>query len=162
MTAALVYEERVSSPWTSALFVGLTVLFSALAVWRVSARGFGILGAVLLLLAVLFLFYALNYRTLVIRLTRESLKLTFGIFSKTVNLENIAHCALDDPPAFMRYGGAGIHYMSVRGRYRVSFNFLEHPRVVVALKRKEGLVKDVSFTTRHPDEVLQLLRDATS
>jgi hypothetical protein len=59
-------------------------------------------------------------------------------------------------------GGAGIHFISVRGRYRVSFNFLEHPRVVIALKKKRGLVRDVSFSTRHPDEVLQLIREAES
>mgnify|MGYP000900013350 CR=1 FL=1 len=34
---------------------------------------------------------------------------------------------------FLRYGGAGIHFMSIRGRYRASFNFLEYPRVVIAL-----------------------------
>jgi hypothetical protein len=62
----------------------------------------------------------------------------------------------------MKYGGAGIHFMLVRTRYRVSFNFLEHPRVVIALRRRAGPVRDVSFSTRRPDELMQLLQSAVS
>lgn len=47
--------------------------------------------------------------------------------------------------------------MTVRGRYRASFNFLEHPRVAVQLKRKRGLVRDVSFSTRQPDEIVRII-----
>jgi len=61
-------------------------------------------------------------------------------------------------PLVMRMGGAGIHFMFVRGRYRVSFNVLEYPRVVLALKKKAGPVCDVSFSTRQPDEVVQRVR----
>ena len=42
------------------------------------------------------------------------------------------------------------------------FNFLEHPRVVVGMKRKRGPVQEIAFTTRHPEEVLQLLGAAQS
>ena len=75
-----------------------------------------------------------------------------------MELDNVEACSLDDLPALMRNGGAGIHYMTIRHRYRVSFNFLEYPRVVIALKRKQGLVRDVSFSTRRPDEVLRRLQ----
>ncbi|MFZ2095565.1 MAG: hypothetical protein WAV05_02895 [Anaerolineales bacterium] len=50
--------------------------------------------------------------------------------------------------------------MMIRKRYRASFNFLEYPRVVIALKRKVGPVQDISFTTRRPDDVIQQLQDA--
>jgi len=59
-------------------------------------------------------------------------------------------------------GGAGIHFMMIRKRYRASFNFLEYPRVVIALKRKVGPVQDISFSTRRPDDVLRLIREAVS
>lgn len=59
-------------------------------------------------------------------------------------------------------GGAGIHFMTIRARYRASFNFLEYPRVVVAFKKKVGLVRDISFSTRRPDEVLRLIQEAAS
>jgi hypothetical protein len=62
----------------------------------------------------------------------------------------------------MRYGGAGIHFMLIRKRYRASFNFLEHPRVVITLRRRAGFVRDISFSTRRPDDVIQLLQNVVS
>ncbi len=163
MNYILIYEERVSSNWTEALFIGLSMLFLMLLIWRIRTGDPGILSAVLLVISILFLFYSLNYRTLVICLTPDSLKLKFGIFSWTIARDNIAECRHDDDlPVLMKYGGAGIHFMMVRKRYRASFNFLEHRRVVIALKRKAGPVRDVSFSTRHPDRVIQLLQNAIS
>jgi len=103
-----------------------------------------------------------NYRTLVIRLTPQSLKLTFGIFTWRVPLDNVAECRLDELPLFVRMAGAGIHFINVRQRYRASFNFLEYPRVVIAFKRKAGPVRDISFSTRRPDDVLRLVREAVA
>ena len=160
MTDELIYNERVSSNRTEALFLGLTFLFFLLLIWRVKAGSLDVLTAVFLCLFGLFLFYSMNYRTLVIRLTSESLKLTFGIFTWIVPLDNVDECRLDEIPVVMRLGGAGIHFMSIRYRYRASFNFLEHPRVVVAFKRKKGPVQDISFSTRRPDEVLRLIQSA--
>lgn len=161
-TDNLIYEERISSSRTEALFVSLTFLFLMLFIWLNCLDSPNILRAVLLILFVFFLFYSVNYRTLVIRVTPVTLQLTFGIFTWTIPLGNIGECNYDDLPLFMKYGGAGIHFMLVRNRYRASFNFLEHPRVVITLIKKAGLVRDVSFTTRHPDEVIQLLQDAIS
>jgi Ca2+/Na+ antiporter len=158
----LMYDERVTSKRTEVLFLALTILFFLLLIWRVNAGGLDILAAVFFCLFGLFLFYSVNYRTLIIRLTSESLKLTFGIFTWTVPLDNVEECHLDDIPVLMRMGGAGIHFMSIRKRYRASFNFLEHPRVVIAFKRKVGPVRDISFSTRRPDDVLRLIQEAVS
>jgi Ca2+/Na+ antiporter len=158
----LMYDERVTSKRTEVLFLALTVLFFLLLIWRLNAGGLDILAAVFFCLFGLFLFYSVNYRTLIIHLTSESLKLTFGIFTWTVPLDNVEECRLDDIPVLMRMGGAGIHFMSIRKRYRASFNFLEHPRVVIAFKRKVGPVRDISFSTRRPDDVLRLIQEAVS
>ena len=159
----LLYFEEVSSKWTEALFLALTILFGLLFIWRVSTVSPDILAIVFLVLFALFLFYSVNYRKLIIRLTDESLKLTFGFFNWTVPLENIEACQLDDNlPALMKYGGAGIHFMLIRNRYRASFNFLEHSRVAIALKKKAGLVQDISFSTRQPDDVLRFIRGAAA
>ena len=157
------YNEIVSSKWTEVLFLALTVLFFLLFVWRGITSGLDIFGVVFFCLFALFLFYSLNYRTLLIRMTEESLKLIFGIFTWTVPFENIAECQLDeDLPLLVKYGGAGIHLMFVRKRYRASFNFLEHSRVVIRLKRKAGLVRDISFSTRQPEELIQLIQRVIS
>jgi hypothetical protein len=52
--------------------------------------------------------------------------------------------------------------MFVRKRYRASFNFLEYPRVVIAFKNKVGPVRDLSFSTSRPDDVLRFLQEAIS
>ena len=162
MTKIVLYEERVSSTKTQVLFWGLTAFFSMLLAWRISSHHMDPLAAVLLLLALLFLFYSLNYRLLVIRITSQGLRLQFGIFTWTIPPDNIAGLALDDNlPPLAKYVGAGIHFMMFRGRYRASFNFLEFPRVVVALKRS-CVVRDLSFSTNHPSEVIQHIRDMTS
>ncbi len=158
----LIYEERVTSRRTEALFFALTILFLLLFIWRVKTIGPDVYASVVFCLFGLFLFHSVNYRTLIIRLTKDTLKLQFGIFSWTVFLDNIEECRLDEVPAFMRMGGAGIHFMRIRKRYRASFNFLEHPRIVIALKRKAGPVRDISFTTRRPDDVLRLMQEAVS
>ncbi len=162
MTDDLIYTERVSSNKTEALFLALMILFLLLLIWRVNAGSLDILAAAFSCFFILFLFYSVNYRTLIIRLTSESLKLTFGIFTWRVPLDNVEETRLDEIPLLMRMGGAGIHFMSIRKRYRASFNFLEYPRVVIAFKRKEGLVRDISFSTRRPDDVLRLMQEAIS
>jgi Ca2+/Na+ antiporter len=162
MTEDILYNERVSSNRTEALFLALTITFLLLLIWRVNVSGLDVLAVVFLCLSSLFLFYSVNYRTLIIRLTSESLKLTFGIFTWRVPLDNVEECRLDEIPLFMRMGGAGIHFMTIRKRYRASFNFLEYPRIVIAFKRKAGTVRDISFSTRRPDDVLRLMEEAIS
>ena len=162
MTDDIQYHERVSSNRTEALFLTLMILFFLLFIWRVNVSGLDFLDVVFLCLSSLFVFYSLNFRTLIIRLSSESLRLKFGIFTWRVSLDNVEECCLDEVPLLMRMGGAGIHFMFIRKRYRASFNFLEYPRVVMAFKRKVGPVRDISFSTRRPDEVLRLVQEAIS
>jgi hypothetical protein len=157
----LFYKEKISSNRTEALFVLLTTLFLLLLIWRVNIAGMDFLSIVFLFFLVTFLFYSLNFRTLAIYLTPDALKLTFGIFTWTIPVGNIESCNLDNPPPVKKFGGAGIHFMFVNDRYRASFNFLEYPRVVIAL-RKKGRVRDISFSTRQPDEVLRLIHKAAA
>ena len=161
-TNDLIYTEKISSNKTEALFLALTLLFLLLLIWRVSAGSLDALAGAFLFFLVIFFFYSVNYKTLIIRLTSESLKLTFGIFTWTVPLDNIEECRLDEIPLLMKMGGAGIHFMFIRKRYRASFNFLEYPRILIAFKRKVGLVRDISFSTRRPDDILRIIQEAVS
>jgi hypothetical protein len=157
-----IYEERLFSNKTEVLFIGLTLLFLILSIWRLGTDRPGFLSTIFLFLIFFFFFYSVNYRILIIHLDSESLKLKFGIFTWMIELDNIDECRQDDLPILMKYGGAGIHFMLIQGRYRASFNFLEHPRVVISLKKRAGPVRDISFSTSHPDEVIRLIRAATS
>jgi len=154
----LLYEERLSSRRTEAVFIALTILFLLVFVSRLASGLAAPLSAAVFFLFGVSLFYAVNYRTLQIHLTSGSLTLTFGVFAWTVPLSSVDECRLDDVPLLLRMGGAGIHFMIVGRRYRISFNFLEYPRVVVMLKERRGLVRDISFSTRRPHDVLRLIR----
>jgi len=154
----VIYREQVVSLKTEVLFLALTIFFFLLFLWRVNAAGLDALAFLFVFFAIVFLFYCVNFRRLEILLTSEFLKLTFGVFRWRVPLENIAECQLDELPNLMKYGGAGIHFMMIRARYRASFNFLEYPRVVIALRRKAGPVRDISFSTRRPEELMSLLQ----
>jgi hypothetical protein len=159
----LLYYEKVFSKKTECLFIAFTILFSALFIWRVTTNSFDVMARILLFFSGFFLFYSLNFRTLIIRLTPEVLKLSFGIFTWSVPLNNVSECLPDDDlPVLMKYGGAGIHFMVIRKRYRASFNFLEHSRVVIRFKKKTGLVRDISFSTCHPDELIRCIEKAIS
>ena len=72
MTDNLIYHEKISSNKTEALFVALTILFLALTLWRVDSRGWDGLAITFAVFCAIFIFYSLNYRTLVIRLTSET------------------------------------------------------------------------------------------
>jgi hypothetical protein len=160
MTNDTLYKEKLSSRVTEGLFIGLCVVFLALSIWMLARGGSAFLRILFIVLFIFFLFYAFNYRILVTRITAQWIKLQFGVFSWTIPRSNIQAVEYDDPPLLAKYGGAGIHFIVVRGRYRASFNFLEHSRVIVSLKRKVGPVADISFSTRHPDEIIRLLQPA--
>jgi hypothetical protein len=38
----------------------------------------------------------------------------------------------------------------------------EHPRVLIAFKKKVGPVRDISFSTRQPDDVIRMIQGAIS
>lgn len=159
MQSTQIYHEKLTSNRTTALFLILTVLFFCLFSWRLKIASMDWLSIVLLVLACFFLFYTINYRTLEIQINLDCVRLKFGIFSWRIPITNIANIKLDeDLPWIIRNGGAGIHFAVVEGRYRASFNFLEHPRAVIQFTKKVGPVADISFSTSHPRQVIEQVR----
>jgi len=156
MTATALYRERISSPRTEALFVTLTLLAFLVLVGLVLSSRPRMWIVVVAFLFAYFLFCALNYRTLVIQLTDVALELGFGLVAWRIPLHNIEACSLDQT-SLWRIGGAGVHFTPLGGRYRAMFNFLEHPRLVIALRTRKGLVRDIAFSTCHPSEVMHLI-----
>ena len=156
MSEKPLFEEKISSVRTEVLFVTLALLFLALLYWRLMATDFGVIAGILLLLSLFFIFCALNYRVLSIRISADNLHLRFGVFGWKVPLNNIEKVYADET-SLWRIGGAGIHFSSIGGRYRAMLNFLEYPRVVVALKEKRGFVRDIAFSTDTPKEIMHIL-----
>ena len=151
------YSEKITSTGTTLLFLGLSILCLILFSWRITVVGFRFLPGLFAFMALFFMFYVFNYRVLEITITPAHLKLKFGLVSWKTNLDNILESSLDDSPAIIKYGGAGVHFAFVKGVYRAFLNFLEYPRVLVSFKQKQGLVQELVFTTRRPDQVLNFL-----
>lgn len=158
MVEDFIYEERLTSNKTEVLFVALMILFLLLFAWRVLIIGFGVLAIAFFCLFIFFLFYSLNYRTLIIRLIPETLILKFGIFTWTIPFENIENLYLDTT-SMWRIGGAGIHFTPLRGKYRAMFNFLEYPRLVITFKKKKGPVQEIAFSTKRPNDIQEMLQN---
>jgi len=155
----LIYEERISSLRTEAVFVALAVLCLTLLAWRLFVSGYGTVAALFLFLSMFFIFYASNYRVLVVRMSEEGLWLKFGLFGWTVPWHNVARAHPDDT-SLWRIGGAGIHFTIIKGEYRAMLNFLEHPRIVIELEKKRGLVREVAFSTEKPNEILRIIEES--
>ena len=155
------YNEKLSSAKTETLFVFLTLIFLALFAWRWSSVGWNGWAVTFLCFFAFFLFYSLNYRTLKIHLTPETLELTFGIFNWTIAIANIDTC-YTDRTSLWRISGAGIHFTRIKGNYRAFFNFLEYPRVVVTLKNKKGPVQEIAFSTKCPEQVMEIIQGGLS
>lgn len=153
------YSEELSSVKTQALFVLLTLVFFSLFGLSLSINHWGGWTVTFLCISLFFFSYILNYRTLKISIKPDSLKLTFGIIIWTIPINNIEDCYRDED-TFRRFGGAGIHFMFVNRKYRAFFNFLEYPRVVILLKEKKGRVQEIAFTTKHPEQVMDLLKNS--
>ena len=156
MTDDSTYEEKISSNRTEVLFIALMLLFLLLFAWRVTAIGIGPSTVVFFCLFSMFLFYSLNYRVLIIRITSRVVELKFGIFTWSIPLNTIEGCYLDNT-SMWRISGAGIHFTVMKKRYRAMFNFLEHQRVVLLLSKKKGLVQEIAFSTRQPEEVKRII-----
>jgi hypothetical protein len=155
------YKEEITSGRTEALFIALMLMFLVFSVLRVNSHGIDGWLRVFAAVSVVFLFYSINYRKLIIRITPSNVKLRFGLFHWRIPLDNIESVFLD-PVSLWRIGGAGIHFSFFAGKYRVMFNFLDHDRVVLELKQKQGLIQEIAFTTRKPDVVLELLGRLTT
>ena len=151
------YFEKVQSPKTSLLFVALALVFSILFAWRVAEVGYRAFPVICLFTTLFFLFYVFNYRTLNIEITEEALALKFGLVRWNSRMDNIQACQLDDSPIWIKHGGAGVHFALVFKKYRAFFNFLEYPRVLVTFYHKQGLVQELTFTTRQPEKVLAII-----
>ena len=151
------YSEKLRSSLTTVLFIDLFLIFLFLFGWRFGAVGWKFTPILFLVLCLFFLFYIFNYRTLRIKISQDTLFLRFGLIRWRTELDDIHEVSLDDLPLWIKYGGAGVHFALVKGLYRAFFNFLEGPRILVTFKEKKGLVQALSFSTRQPDEILELL-----
>lgn len=156
------YSEKIRSNRTTSLFAILALIFFALFAWRYSVVGLRFSPVLFGFLGLFFCFYVINYRVFNIVITEQTLNLDFGLVRWRSDLDNVAQSTLYDPPFWIKYGGAGVHFAMVDGSYKAFFNFLEYPRILIKFQKKRGLVQELVFTTRQPDRILEILEKRSS
>ncbi len=154
----LIYEETLYLRVFTALLSGFAAVCLFLAVYQI-LNGFG--GAdspppwFFMLFALLFLGIAFNFRTLRIELSPQAVVVGYGIAKRMIPWEAIER-GYRDEVSNLRYGGWGIRIGWVQGKWRLVYNTPGTPRVVLAVNR--GWFDEFVFSTRNPDEVLNLIR----
>jgi hypothetical protein len=157
--ADLLYSERISSKTTTLLFVFLAMVFFVLFGWRFSVVSFKFVPGLFVFLGIFFIFYMINYLALKISITDEALQLKFGLIGWRTDINNIKQSVLYDPPFWIKYGGAGVHFALVDGEYLAFYNFLEYPRVLIRFRKKQGLVQTLVFSTRQSNQIIDNIQE---
>jgi hypothetical protein len=154
----VLYEEQISVWIFRAILGFISAVFLFAALYQVLIGPIGENPApngFYILMALLFLALAITFSTLRITLSPRSIVVGFGIIKRTIPWELIERCYVDEVTS-LRYGGWGIRIGWVRGKWRLVYNIIGAPRVVLTLKR--GRFKEFVFSTRHPDEVVRIVR----
>ena len=156
-----IYEEQIVSKGMTAIFVVVIVGLVFVSIYQILVGPLGTRPAptwVYLLLIVLFLGVTATFSRLRITMTPRFIQVGYGVLKRTIPWGSIEHCYLDEAST-VRYGGWGIRIARVKGRWRLVYNVMGGPRIVLSLK--EGRFRELAFSTRNPEEVLRVVRQQT-
>lgn len=153
-----IYQEKIFSTWITAIMALLTATFLFFLLHQIFAQPIGARPApnwFFLVMFLLFLAVTLNFSVLKITMTTGGLTVNYGIFKHKIRWENIADCYLDESSP-LRYGGWGVRIAWVNGKWRLVYNVIGGPRIVLSLKK--GAFKEFVFSTKNPEEVMKTIR----
>jgi len=157
MPADEIYQETVPfalMKWILAMEIGLTILFLSLFVSQLPAGlSWLYLGMFLLFLGVTVLIA--NFRKFNISISSQSITVAYSRIKYFIPWGNVENCYLDRNLG-IRYGGWGIRMTKVKGKWLLVYNVIGSPRVILELK--SGRFGQFAFSTKHPDEVLNIVK----
>jgi hypothetical protein len=163
MSADELYEEKLPFPLitvvTAVIFL-IALLMLALYVVQLIAGPIGNNPApdwfylVMFFLMAVTTFLIANFRVLVIRITDQTVTVAYGIIKRTILWGDIEFGFRDESPAF-GYGGWGARIARIEGRWRLAFNVIGAPGVVLRLRK--GRVREFMFSTKNPEQVLDIV-----
>ena len=102
---------------------------------------------------ILALLIGINFSAIRIRLTDADVRVSYGLFGKTLAWKDVASCETDTQSA-LRYGGWGIRLGMIRGKPVWVYNTFGGTRVAFLTKgdKPRGMV----VTTRNPEELMRV------
>jgi len=108
----------------------------------------------LILMILLFTAVGINFSTLIITIDYENFTVGYGLIKNKIPRANIENCYIDETSAVL-YGGWGIRIGRVKGNWRVIYNTVGVPRVVIGLGNR--WYREFVFSTQNPEEVKKTL-----
>ncbi len=103
-------------------------------------------------------FLVANFRVLVIRITGQSVTVAYGLIKRTIPWGDIESGCRDESSP-LGYGGWGARIARIEGRWRLAFNVIGAPGVVLRLRK--GRVREFMFSTKKPEQVLAIIARQT-
>lgn len=104
--------------------------------------------------ALFFILLTINFRYISIKLTDEYIKVSYGIFSKTLNWVDVVDCEEDEKNHFY---GWGIRFGRYKKQWVWVYNVIGGPRIVFLTGKKNprGLI----VSTKNPQEILNIAKE---
>lgn len=158
MDSDYIYEEKIFAKLIGGLFGALSVIMLIMLIYRITMGPLGEDPApttFFLIMFIIFLLLTLNFSRLIIRISFQYITVGFGIVKKRIPWENIEDCEIDKT-SVLKYGGAGIRAARIKGEWVLVYNVVGGSRCV--LKLKEGRFGKFVFSTKNPEEVVNVIR----
>ncbi|ATZ60964.2 MAG: hypothetical protein BME93_02205 [Methanosarcinales archaeon Met12] len=136
-----IYKEKILSKWITVMLSVITIGLFFILVYQILIGPIGTRPApnwFFLAMFLLFLGLTVNFSNLNIKMTPRYISVGYGIFKHNIPWENIEDCYLDEASA-IRYGGWGIRIGRVKGKWRLVYNVIGGPRVVLIFKGEKIL-----------------------
>jgi hypothetical protein len=158
MDSDYIYEEKIFAKVIGGLLGVVSAIMLIVLIYQITVGPLGDspeLTIFFLIMFIIFFLLTLNFARLIIRISFQSVTVGYGIIKKRIPLENIENCEIDKTSA-VRYGGAGIRTARIKGEWILVYNVVGGKRCV--LKLKEGRFKKFVFSTKNPEEVVNVIK----
>jgi hypothetical protein len=158
MNSDTIYEEKIFAKFIGGLLGAISVVMLIILVYQVMVEPLEEETWATWLFLIIFLamlFLTIIFARFIIRITYQGISVGFGFVKKRIPWENIEDCEIDKTSA-IKYGGAGIRMARVKGEWVLVYNVIGGSRCV--LKLKEGKFKKFVFSTKNPEEVLNVIK----
>ncbi len=152
-----IYEERLFSKLNAVLFAVIVGVLLYVLIYQLLIEPLGTDPApneFFVFMILLFAVIGINFSTLKIAVDYKNVTVGYGMIKNTIPREDIEKCFLDQTNAIL-YGGWGIRIGRIKGKWRLIYNTVGDPRVVLVLKNR--WYKEFVFSTRNPQEIIKLL-----
>lgn len=158
MNSDTIYEEKIFAKFIGGILAAVTTVMFIIFVYQVLVEPLEEEEWATWLFLIIFLAMIILtaiFARLIIRITYKGISVGFGFVKKKIPWENIEDCEIDETSA-IKYGGAGIRMAKIKGEWVLVYNVIGGSRCV--LKLKEGKFKKFVFSTKNPEEVVNVIK----